>query len=356
MLTIQEIKNKLTLDDIKKLVDMLGGNIHENSSKETIYNTICHSGHSHKLYLYTENKNFYCYSECGSFDIIELVRKVKEYSIPEAINWICVQLGFSTIQYGFGNQTRIDDWDFINTIRSRKLKKENEQNSKEEIKVYDEQILNIFQEMYLKEWINEGISVDAMKKYEILYNTLKQKIIIPHRNYLGELIGVRCRNTDDDEIENFGKYTPFNLWGDSWNHPLGKNLYGIHLNSESIKRNRKLMIVESEKSVLKCELFGNNNFTLAICGHSMSNYQRDLIINLGVRETIIALDKQWLVKGDAEYVKWEKHIYENIIKKLKPYVTVTLLRDDDGLLGYKDSPVDRGLNTLLHLMDKKIYV
>ena len=77
---------------------------------------------------------------------------------------------------------------------------------------------------------------------------------------------------------------------------------------------------------------------------------------LGVREVIIALDKQFENVNSEECKKWAKHIKEKIIDKLSPYVIVTVLWDTNGLLGYKDSPTDRGKEILLQLMDNKIYV
>ena len=77
---------------------------------------------------------------------------------------------------------------------------------------------------------------------------------------------------------------------------------------------------------------------------------------LGVREVIIALDKQYEVVDSEECKKWAKHIKEKIIDKLSPYVIVTVLWDTSGLLDYKDSPTDKGKETLLQLMDSKIYV
>ena len=47
---------------------------------------------------------------------------------------------------------------------------------------------------------------------------------------------------------------------------------------------------------------------------------------------------------------------DKIIDKLSPFVSVSVLWDSTNLLGYKDSPTDRGKETLLKLMENKIYV
>ena len=77
---------------------------------------------------------------------------------------------------------------------------------------------------------------------------------------------------------------------------------------------------------------------------------------LGVREVIIGLDKQYQELDSEECKKWAKHIKDKIIDKLSAFVIVTVLWDTNGLLGYKDSPSDKGKDTLLQLMDNKLYV
>ena len=47
-----------------------------------------------------------------------------------------------------------------------------------------------------------------MKKYNILYSTWQQKIIIPHYDMNNNLVGVRSRALLPDDIELFGKYAP----------------------------------------------------------------------------------------------------------------------------------------------------
>ena len=190
-----------------------------------------------------------------------------------------------------------------------------------------------------------------------MYSTWQQKIIIPHFDVNNQLIGVRGRSLIDEDIELFGKYTPFKIGRRFYNHSLGQNLFGLNHNMKAIQEKRKIMLVEAEKSVFQTDtMFGEDNFTVALCGSNLTDYQRGMILMLGVREVIIALDKQFENVNSEECKKWAKHIKEKIIDKLSPYVIVTVLWDVNGLLGYKDSPTDKGKETLLQLMDNKIYV
>ena len=77
---------------------------------------------------------------------------------------------------------------------------------------------------------------------------------------------------------------------------------------------------------------------------------------LGVREVIIALDKQYQTLDSDECKKWAKHIKDKIINKLSSYFLVYVIWDTSDTLGYKDSPTDKGKDVLLKLMENKIYV
>lgn len=247
---------------------------------------------------------------------------------------------------------QISDWEFI-----RSYKKPKKTIEYKPLNAYDEHILNIFQDLYYYGWIEEGISVATMKKYNIKYSTWQQKIIIPHYDVNDQLVGVRARALLEQDIDLFGKYSPFKIGNKFYNHALGQNLFGLNHNIHAIYRKRKIMLVEAEKSVFQTDtMFGDDNFTVALCGSNLTDYQKSMILMMGVREVIIALDKQFEDTKSDECEKWAKHIKEKIADKLSPFVTVSVLWDSTGLLGYKDSPTDRGKDTLLQLMDNKIYV
>ena len=116
------------------------------------------------------------------------------------------------------------------------------------------------------------------------------------------------------------------------------------------------MLVEAEKSVLQTDtMFGDDNFTVALCGSNLTDRQIKIILELGVREVIVALDKQFTTIDSEECVKWAKMIKEKIVNRLAPYVKVSILWDTKNLLDYKDSPTDKGKEVLLQLMQDKLY-
>ena len=361
MLDLHSLNERLTVDDIKVIMEMLGADYINETDVEIKYRTICHHGDKHKLYFYKKTMSFYCYSECGRIgSILDLVKKVKEFdNVYDASEWICKQLGISTFTEGlFGNTSidtvRIEDWNFINFLKG----KQNKQTKKHEFEVLDEKILNMFQNFHPSEWVNEGITHEVMDAFEIKYSTIYERITIPHRDQDSNLIGIRGRANSDDAMM-FGKYVPLltgNITGKTcYAHDLGKNLYGLHLNKDCIKRTRKILLVEAEKSVLQCaSFFGlENNFAVAICGSNLSKRQIELILELKPLEVIVGLDRQFKELDDEECKQWEKKILEKFIKVLSPYTKVSVLWDTDNLLGYKDAPTDKGKQVFLKLMENR---
>ena len=135
--------------------------------------------------------------------------------------------------------------------------------------------------------------------------------------------------------------------------------YRLYQNLKTIKRLKKVIIFEGEKSVMMCESFyPDSNFALAICGSNLSDYQRDLIVqDLGVEEVIIAIDKQYKTELSTED---DRNEYERYIKKVQKiadkfvnFINVYIVYCDDDRLGYKDSPSDKGKEILEQLMKEK---
>jgi hypothetical protein len=224
-MTSQELKDKLTEDDIRMLLFEMGASIYYEDDDLWISDTICHQGKKPKLYYYKDSKSFHCYTECGQLDIFGVVMGYKGYTEEEfykAINWICIKLNIDNCEYGFGKQEQISDWEFI-----RSYKKSNKKQIEYKPLIpYDENILKIFQNWYSEDWIKEGISIDTMKKYNIMYSPWQQKIIVPHMNINNQLIGVRGRSMLEEDIDRFGKYSPFKFGRKKfYNHSLGHNLH-----------------------------------------------------------------------------------------------------------------------------------
>ena len=189
----------------------------------------------------------------------------------------------------------------------------------------------------------------------ICYDPKNQGVVIPHYDINNRLIGIRERTLIQEQAEKYGKYMPARIAGKMYNHPLSFNLYNLNHSKDNIARMKKAFVFEGEKSVLKYRsYFGEeNDLAVAICGSSFINYQAWLLIQLGVEEIIIALDKQFKEPGDEEFQKLVKNL-KNIHKKYGKYTKVSYMFDKTGLLGYKDSPIDKSKEIFLELFKNRV--
>jgi hypothetical protein len=118
---------------------------------------------------------------------------------------------------------------------------------------------------------------------------------------------------------------------------------------------KKAIIFESEKSTLQYKsYFGlENDISVACCGSSVSAYHIQMLLDIGVEEIIIALDRQFQEIGDDEF----KRLKANLIRlhnKYKNYVNISFIFDKKMITGYKSSPTDEGPEKFLQLFKERI--
>lgn len=355
------IKNNLTIEQVRDLIAELGGEP-QLQHEVLLCKTICHGGDSHKLYYYDNTKLCRCYTGCAepTFDIFELVRKVKsreldcDYQLPQAIQYVAQYFDYAPSERIDETPTSIDadlqyleNYDRINNISL--------ETKIIELKEYDGKFLKNLPHPRIEPWIKDGISQKIMDFYEICYDPKNCGIVIPHRDVNGRLIGIRERTLIKENAELYGKYRPMKLNKQMYNHPLSFALYGLYQNQENIKRVKKAFVFESEKSVLQyATMFGQeNNIAVGICGSTFIQYQAWLLINMGVKEIIVGLDKQYQELNDDEHKKLVRNL-KGIHNKYGQFVTISYLFDKENLLSYKASPTDEGKEKFLQLYKNRV--
>src|SRR5690554_21542 len=359
----EQLLEKLTLDDIKTLLAELGAqHIRENLDKnEIITNTICHniSDGKMKLYYYIEDKRFRCYTHCDeSFNIFDLVIKNHalrgiELNLAGAIRWILETLGIDT-----DNSYKPEGFHSLKKgVRQEILWLENfkpKEKVEIELKTYSDKILDLFSKEPHPMFLADNISKEAMRKFEVMYYEKRNRIIIPHRHhYTGEIIGLKSRCLNFYDIENGYKYIPLNIGEILYSYPSSMSLYGYYQNKENIKKYKRVMIFESEKSVHQCETyFPNKNIAVAVSGSNISEMQRKLILELGVKEVIICMDKEYEIANTPQYEAYYEKL-NRLADMFTPYVNTSLVLDKKSLLEYKDSPRDKGVHTLVELLKSR---
>lgn len=344
----EEIIEQLDDNKVKALLDKLQIPF-EDKGSYIIMPTVCHHADiddaSWKLYYYKNTHIFQCYTEDGAMSIFSFLKRFYEtrnYEYDWYNDILRVILDCSNISFNAEDTNKYKS--IQDDYSQKKLRRE--------LPAYPEGILDVFIKYYPIEWLNDGISRAAMDKFNIKYSPSQNKIIIPHYDVNGRLIGIRGRALNPWEIENVGKYMPVQIEDKWYSHPLSLNLYGLNITKENIKRSGIAYVAEGEKSILQAENFNFLNCTVASCGNKFNKYQLDLLIRTcEVREVVLCYDQEEKQKSQEYFDK----LYEMCLK-YKQYVNMSFIYDKNHLLNLKDSPFDKGEETFLILLKTRVRV
>lgn len=354
---VKKLKELITVEQIIQLVTSLGADIKDGSNdNEVLFRTICHGGDSHKLYFYKDSKKFHCYSNCGQMDIINLVQNVKGFTVAQAIKYISNTFGFGdySMVEGFSDELAAT---LDLEILSRYEQQPNQIDIARGFKYIEESILERFYKYYHPAFYEDGISIPTLYKFGIRYDILNQRIIIPHRDELGGLVAIRCRNLDEELVEAGFKYMPITIDKKLLSAKTSNYLYGLYYNKDTIKKIKKVILLESEKAVMQLDtILEGNNIGLSLMSSSLSLVQVELLKEFGVEEVIVALDKEYEEYGSREEKAYAMKVRKGIINKLTPYFTVSVIWDRDNTLGLKQSPTDRGAEVFYKLFRERIKI
>lgn len=363
-INFRKLKQELTNEAVISILQDLGGELYKKSEKEIIFYSCCHhlraTEHKPKLYYYPDTCSFFCYS-CGTaFDIISLIQERwnlenREFTFMEIIYYILDKAGLSV-----DNVQRINPVSKGNTPWKEILGKYSRNvGTTTPLTIYPKQILSCFSRTFPAEWVNEGISPEAMDFYHIGYYDLESQTTIPCYDINNNLVGIRVRNWNP---EHGAKYSTlktihkFNLsdkqkseqdiFGTDFKFSTNQVLYGLNTNKYNIESKKKVVITEGEKSVLKAHTwFGHHNMTVAMFGNHLNNYRRNLLLELGIDEVIIAPDYDYRDVGSPEHRRWERSQIK-LAQSFSGFCAVSILLDEDGIVPYKNNVFD---------MSKEVY-
>ena len=343
-----KILDMITTSDIVQLVSKFG--IPETSiryyNNQLIMPTGCHNEiigtAKHKLYYYEDSKKFHCYTCCGSMNPFEFV--VQAYRT----RGIKYSLSNAAIIIERIIQERLKDGFAIVTPPSN-VKKEIEEDWHKSLTEYNPSIMNCFSrnKKYLKVWEKEGISFDAMDKFGIKFDMIRNRMVIPIYDDKGVFVGAKVRNFNQEDIENGRKYMPLIHNNEIYTYDKGKILYGLNFNKKNIKNAKRAIIFESEKSTILYESLYVGNKAVSIGGSNISIYQTELLKQYKVETIVLALDNDYslLPNENGEYDK-----YFGLYKMLKEAnkldakgFNVEIVYDwEQSFLENKDAPIDKG--------------
>lgn len=349
MIDYKGIVEQLDTQKVIQLMETLGANDYIEKTGYVIFPTICHnedaSEASMKLYYYENSHMFVCYTECGNQSIFQFLKNYYEcrgydYDWYEDIYKVILDCSNYRQLDGFAPKK-------YKSIRSIYA------NPKPvKLPVYSNGIIDCFTKFYPQEWLNDGISKQTMDKFNIRYSIPQNKIIIPHYNINGELVGIRGRALNEWEVENVGKYMPIQIEGKWYSHPLSLNLYGLNETKNNIKRTGICFLVESEKAVLQMDGWDFANCGAAVCGSQFNKHALKLLLSAArPKEIVICFDKEEK-PGSEDYFN---KLY-SIGKKYSTYADFSFIYDRENLLDMKDSPTDKGADIFWKLYKKRVRI
>ena len=354
--TSKDIVNSLTLNDVKNFLESLGiDQIVVNEERQyLICPTVCHNplheAESMKLYWYQDNKIFRCYTECNEamsiFTFYQKFMALNYYPVTfaEAEEYVKKILKHLIIN----TNTEKENFDYSKYQFNTNIPQLDE---------YPKEILSYFTHYYHPAWLHDGILPQVMDKFHIGFSLSQNKIIIPHFDINGRLVGIRARAFNKKELEAGMKYCPIQIGNTLYSHQLQFNLYGIFEHKKAIAKRRCAIIAEAEKSVLLDDgYYGELSNCVACCGSTFNKYHISLLTNyLGANEIIVALDKEYTDWRTDKAKKYRKRI-EDMCKRYSNQANFSYIWDYDNVLEEKDSPFDKGKDVFEYLYKTRVKV
>lgn len=343
-INVKLLKKNLSLSHYDTILRELGIPIFSKSNTEWR----CWTGDKNKdpyqgspaLVFYTDIKIFFGMTMGRSYDIISLVQTRlnllgQTCSFLDACNWILEKTGLDPTKITKPlTNAHVYDWSELE--RFVKVRKYGNQ-----LPEYNRNIIDTLPPLYPQAWIDEGISEETMAKYQIRYYERCNQTVIPCFDSEARLIGVRVRNWGKDRVEQ-AKYMPLiTLDGQCYKFNTNQVFYGINYNKPEIERTGKVIIVESEKAVMKLDTYmGRHNIALAMYGSNLGIQRRNQLIKMGVNTVSYVVDNDFIGQDDEFFEQWREKI-QHFIKLWDGFCRIEIVWDNLGLLGPKENATDR---------------
>ena len=341
---VKKLKKSLSLAHHKQIMQALGIPAYSENKEQIIYfsgdkNKDALKG-SPKLYFYKDSQIYFGYTSSRSYDIISLVQtRLSLLKQPCSFLDAC-QFIIDTTNISPDSINRVKKeghvYDWSNLERFIRVRKYGNQLSE-----YNRNIIDTLPPLYPQAWIDEGISEETMDKYQIRYYERCNQTVIPCFDDEARLVGVRVRNWDKDRVEQ-AKYMPLvTLDGQCYKFNTNQVFYGINYNKPEIERTGKVIIVESEKAVMKLDTYmGEHNIALGMYGSNLGIQRRNQLLKMGVNTVSYVVDNDFIGQNDEFFEQWREKI-QHFIKLWDGFCRVEIVWDNLGLLGPKENATDR---------------
>lgn len=210
------------------------------------------------------------------------------------------------------------------------------------IKTYDENVLDDYIPCGNLLWLNDGISLEAMRFYDVSFSPIDNAIVFPWRSHMGEIISLKARVNEKVVPEGMSKYYYI------YSNVISRSLFNYSESYEYLYGADVVYCVESEKTCMKLWGWGIRN-CVAIGSHSLSIEQIKLLLQLQCKKICLLLDKDLPLietKKNADAIKQYAKLRD--VKILYWNWTYNLDLDD------KSSPVDGTYDQFKYILEEEI--
>lgn len=321
---INEMSNSINL------LDYASSSYRFRRTGQYTYATNCprHRDDTPSLIVYSNNNTYYCYS-CHKYGkIFNWFMDFEGLSFDDSIVKLSNLSGCKYKQF-----KQCSSMSFFKQCRDVFAYKKTQEKHTQ----INKNIFNSYSSQLPQEWIDEGISVEQLKKFNIKIDNNSNRIVYPVFDDDFNLIGVkgRTRNPNYKEL-NIPKYINY------YKITTGDFFIGMKENIDNIKRTNTVIIFEGIKSVMKVGDWGYTNAVATETSH-LNDGQAEILIKRGIKNIIFAYD------SDVSE--------EDIIKscnKVKLFANVFYIKDVNNLLDDKMSPCDKGRAVFEELLKAKV--
>lgn len=250
-------------------------------------------------------------------DIFSLVQFFQKCNFNYALKFVCECVGLD-YYYDF-EQEKPDSLKITKMLFD--MAEDRKEEETEVLKPISKKILTYYNPYVNDLFFNDGIDYETQQFFEIGYDDKTNRITIPIRDEIGNLVGVKGRLFSKEIGIDENKYV--------YLEPCAKSkvLYGLYQNDKYIKLKGSVFVGESEKMVMQTYSYGYFN-SVALGGKKISKTQIEYLTRMCV-DIIFCFDKD---------VSFDE--IEQTAKMFDNKVPLYYIQDKDNILKDKESPSD----------------
>lgn len=286
------------------------------------------------LCIYPDKNNWYCFGCGAGSSIYDWIMKYNNLSFRDAIEVVEELTGSSPNQFSESESIKL-----LKQLEKQKSHK-NDVNLRKTLD-FTEDYINKYSDELPEEWLNEDMSAEALKTYNIRIDHDANRIVYPVMDAEGCFIGVKGRTRIKSYKElGLSKYINY--------HKIGTIDYfqGWQQAESAIKEKSCVIVFEGVKSCIKAYGWGICNIVAAETS-KLSDGQVKVLIKSGVHEVVIGFD------SDQNF---SSIIRDPKIQLLKKFTKVSIISDNKKRLGEKMAPVDMGESIFRDLLEERITI